>query len=328
MDLYFYISKIATPLIVPSNIFVLLLIIFFYTGFIKNRIFFRKCFIIFFFIFSSISIFPIGHNLIFFFLEKDFYSSKIPSKIDYIFVPSGSINRIIFPSNFFIFSLVFLFYFGIFKNKIFFKKIFFLIFFIFSSVGILPIGNILVYQVLEKNYFDVKVPKDISYIFVPAGGEDRIITAMNIKNEYKLDNVKIIYSTGRPSLNKNKSIDTEEIFTKNLISNFKINSDDIIFLPEARNTSENFILLNNYLNKMNINNPKIFLVTHGYHIKRCLIFAKKYDLKITAYASRLTTKSYSSGLVNFYQHIDVLSNFKMFDLFIKEMISSIFAKIL
>ena len=248
--------------------------------------------------------------------------------MDLYFYISKIFTPLIVPSNFFIFSLVFLFYFGIFKNKIFFKKIFFLIFFIFSSVAILPIGKILVYQVLEKNYFDVKVPKDINYIFVPAGGEDRIITAMKIKNEYKLDNVKIIYSTGRPSLDKNKSIDTEEIFTKNLISNFKINSDDIIFLPEARNTSENFILLNNYLNKMNINNPKIFLVTHGYHIKRCLIFAKKYDLKITAYASRLTTKSYSSGLVNFYQYIDVLSNFKMFDLFIKEMISSIFAKIL
>ena len=151
--------------------------------------------------------------------------------MDLYFYTSKIFTPLIIPSNFFIFSLVFLFYFGIFKNKIFFKKIFFLIFFIFSSVAILPIGKILVYQVLEKNYFDVKVPKDISYIFVPAGGEDRIITAMKIKNEYKLDNVKIIYSTGRPSLNKNKSTDQEEIFTKNLISNFKISSDDIIFLP-------------------------------------------------------------------------------------------------
>ena len=141
-------------------------------------------------------------------------------------------------------------------------------------------------------------------------------------------NTKIIYSTGRAALNKNKSTDSEEIFTKDLIPNFKINIEDVIFLPEARNTLENFMLLNNYLNEMNINNPKIFLITHGYHIKRCLIFAKKYDLKITGYPSKLSTKSYSSGLINSYQGMDVLSNLSLFDLFIKEMISTIFAKIL
>jgi uncharacterized SAM-binding protein YcdF (DUF218 family) len=248
--------------------------------------------------------------------------------MDFYFYISKIFSPLIIPSNFFIFSLIFLFYFGIFRNKIFFKKIFFFFFYVFILIAILPIGKMLVYHVLEKNFFNVEVPKDINYIFVPAGGEDRIITAIKIKNKYKLKNVKIIYSTGRAALNKNKSTDPEKIFTKDLISNFKIDIEDVIFLPEARNTSENFMLLNNYLNEMNINNPKIFLITHGYHIKRCIIFAKKYDLKITGYPSKLSTKSYSNGLINSYQGMDVLSNFRLFDLFTKEMISTIFAKIL
>ena len=149
MDLYFYISKIATPLIVPSNFFILLLIVFFYIGFIKNKIFFRKFFIVIFIIFSTISIFPIGHNLIFFFLEKNFYSSKIPSKINYIFVPSGSMNR--------------------------------------------------------------------------------IISAINLVKDPNLDDIKIIYSSGIAYLDKNKSTDTEANLVKTLIANSKIDIDNILF---------------------------------------------------------------------------------------------------
>lgn len=248
--------------------------------------------------------------------------------MDLYFYISKLLSPLIIPSNFFIFSLIFFLYFGIFKNRNFFKKIFYFILFSFLLVAILPIGKILVYHVLEKNFFNVDIPKNINYIFVPAGGEDRIVAAMKIKNKYNLDDVKIIYSTGRASLDKDKSTDSEEIFTRELIPNFKINIEDVIFLPEARNTSENFILLNDYLNKMKINNPKIFLVTHGYHIKRCLIFAKKYNLDIKGYPSRLTTKSFSSGIINAYQEISIVSNLRVFDLFIKEMISTIFATIL
>ena len=250
-----------------------------------------------------------------FFMNFYFYTSKI-------------ISPLIIPSNFLIFALIIFFYFGIFKNINFFKKVFYFIFFSFSLIAILPIGNRLTYHVLEKNFFEVEFSKDIDYIFVPAGGEDRIITAMKLKNKYNLENVKIIYSTGRASINKDKSIDPEEIFTKNLIPHFKINSDDIIFLPEARNTSENFLLLNNYLTKMNMDDAKILLITHGYHIKRCLIFSKKYNFQIEAYPSLLTSKSYSSGLINAYQEISIVSNLQEFDLFIKEMISTVFAIVL
>ena len=95
MNFYFYVSKIATPLIVPSNFIIFFLILSFYFSFYRKKIFFIKLFKLFFIIFSVISITPVGHNLIYFFLEKDFYHSKIPNKVDYIFVISGSPSRII-----------------------------------------------------------------------------------------------------------------------------------------------------------------------------------------------------------------------------------------
>lgn len=95
MNFYFYVSKIATPLIVPSNFIIFFLILSFYFGFYRKKNFFIKFFKLFFIIFSVISITPVGHNLVYFFLEKDFYNSKIPNKVDYIFVISGSPSRII-----------------------------------------------------------------------------------------------------------------------------------------------------------------------------------------------------------------------------------------
>ena len=248
MDLYFYISKIATPLIVPSNIFILLLIIFFYIGLFKNKIFFKKLFTFIFIIFSIISIFPIGHNLTFFFLEKNFYSSKIPNKINYIFVQSGSTNRIIF--------------------------------------------------------------------------------AIDLMNNSNFKEVKIIYSSGIAYLDKNNSKDSEANTAKKLILNSNISKDSIIFLPEARNTYENFKRLNEFLIKNDKLNSKILLITDAFHMNRSLMIAKKFNLNIYSLPSSYITKQDSVGLINSYQNISITNNLRKFDIFIKELISSIFSRLL
>ena len=248
MDLYFYISKIATPLIVPSNIIILLLIILFYISFIKKKLFFKKFFTLIFIIFSIISILPIGHNMIYFFLEKNFYESKVPSKIDYIFVPSGSINRTIF--------------------------------------------------------------------------------AMNIMRTSEFKKVKIIYSSGIAYLDKNNSKDTETNLAKNLILNSKISKDNIIFLPDARNTFENFKRLNEFLVDKDKVNSKILLITDAFHMNRSLMLAKKFNLNIYSLPSSYITKQDSVGLINSYQNISIVSNLSMFDLFIKELISTSFSRFL
>ena len=248
MNLYFYISKIATPLIVPSNILIFLLVFFFYIGFIRNRIFFRKFFTIIFFIFSIISIFPIGHNLIYFFLEKKFYVTKIPNKVDYIFVPSGSINR--------------------------------------------------------------------------------IISAINLKKDSNLNDVKIIYSSGIAYLDKRNSKDSETTLAKSIILNSTLSSDSIIFLPEARNTFENFKRLNDFLVKENEISSKILLITDAFHMNRSLMMAKKFNINVSALPSGYITKQDSIGLINAYQNIRITNNLGKFDLFTKELISIFFSKFL
>ncbi|WP_415323910.1 YdcF family protein [Candidatus Pelagibacter sp. Uisw_127] len=248
MDLYFYISKIATPLLIPSNILIVLLIIIFYFGFIRNKIFFRKFFTATFIIFSIISIFPVGHNLIFFFLEKNYYSLKLPKKIDYIFVPSGSLNRIIF--------------------------------------------------------------------------------AMNLMNNPNLKDVKIIYSSGIAYLDKNNSNDSETNITKNLILNSNISNDSIIFLSDARNTFENFKRLNDFLIKKNKIESKILLITDAYHMNRSVMMAKKFNLNISSLPSSYITKQDTVGLINSYQNIRIINNLGKFDLFIKELISISFSRFL
>jgi len=248
MNLYFYISKIVTPLIVPSNILIFLLIFFFYIAFVKNKFFFRKFFTFIFVFFSIISIFPIGHNLIYFFLEKKFYDSKIPNNIDYIFVPSGSISRIIY--------------------------------------------------------------------------------AINLMGNPNLKDVKIIYSSGIAYLDKNKSKDSETILTKKLISNSIISKDNIIFLPNARNTFENFNRLNDFLIMKNNTNSKILVITDAFHMSRSVMIAKKFNLNVSSLPSGFVTRQDSVGVINAYQNLSIVNNLRKFDLFIKELISISFSRFL
>ena len=247
-DLYFYISKIVTPFIITSNILIFLLIIFFYIGFIKNKIHVRKFFISIFIIFSTISIFPIGNNLIYFFLEKKFYNPEIPNKIDYIFVPSGSIKRTIF--------------------------------------------------------------------------------ALNFLNNSNLKEVKIIFSSGIPYLDQNNSKDSETSIVKSLVSSSKISSENIIFLPNARNTFENFKRLNEFLIEKNKGQSKILLITDAFHMKRSLMMAKKFNINISSLPSNFLTKKDSVGLINTYQNISIVNNLRDFDTFIKELISTSISRFL
>ena len=242
--------------------------------------------------------------------------------MDLYFYISKIFSPLIVPSNFFVFTLIIFFYMGIYKNKTFFKKLFTYIFIFFSLITIFPVGNTLIYHFLEKDFINTKIQKNIDYIFVPAGGRDRLIKAIAIKNEHNLENVKIIYSSGNPWLDKNQSEDGEINFVKDLFLISKIKREDFIFLPEARNSIENFSRLNQYLFNNDNKDNKILLITHGYHLKRSLMLAKKYNLEIYPFSSMFVSTSQIKGLINNYQKINVISNLKNFNIFVKEMISS------
>ena len=101
-----------------------------------------------------------------------------------------------------------------------------------------------------------------------------------------------------------------------------------MYLPEARNTFENFEQLNKYLIRIKKKNSKILLITHAYHIKRSLIISKKFNLDIHPYPSFFFSKRDSMGFINSYQNISVVRNLSNFDAFIKELISSMFTSFL
>ena len=247
--------------------------------------------------------------------------------MDY-FTISKLLSPLVMLSNFLFLTILISFYYGILNGKKLFKKIFIFLFITFASIAIFPIGKFLTYYILEKNYFEKKIPKNIDFIFVPSGSTERLISAIDIKSRQEFKDIKIIYSSGNPYLDKNNSFDDSLLITKTIIENSKINNSDIIFLPEARNTFENIKRLNEFLVKTNNKSSKILLITQASHLKRCLIVSKKYNLNIFGYASSYDSKSTSAGIINSYQKACVTCNLQIMDRFFKETLSIIYAKFL
>ena len=238
--------------------------------------------------------------------------------MSFYFYASKILTPLILPSNFLIFVLIIFFYLGILKKKERFKKIFSVFFVLFSLISLLPVGENLIYYVLEKNYKNSKLPKNIDYIFVPSGSPERIVQAIKIKNHYVPAKIKIIYSSGNAALDKKKGKDSETPFVKTIIVNSKMDKQDIIFLPNARNTIENFKQLKSFLKGEK--NKKILLVTSASHMKRSLMIAKKYNIETQGFPSSFKSRTNSFSLVNFYQNINIQRNLYYFDIFFKEML--------
>lgn len=240
--------------------------------------------------------------------------------MDLYFYLAKLLTPIIVPTNLIFFSLIFSFYFYFIKNIKFFRKIFYLIFFLFFFIGVFPIGQNLIYYYLEKNFINLKIDNNFNYIFVPSGSPERLLKAIDIKNKNSFIKSKIIYSSGNSYIDKKRGKDYEYDFSNNLIKNSNIDLNDIIFLPNARNTVENFKQLNNFLSSIR-GNKKILLVTSAFHIRRCLLIAKKYNIEISIAPSSYYYNDKSFSFINFYQDISIQKNLFYFDIFFKEMIS-------
>jgi len=245
--------------------------------------------------------------------------------MDLYFYSSKILAPLIVPSNFLIILLIVFFYLSVLKNKEKFKKIFSIFFIIFSLITLLPLGENLIYHALEKQYKNAKLPNDIDFIFVPAGNKERIVKAIEIKNNYIPGGVKIIYSNGNPYLKTKNWKDYESDFFEIMISNSSIDRKDVVFLPNARNTIENFKQLNQYL--LGKKNKKILLVTSAFHIKRSLIIAKKYNIEIQAFPSSFLARQQNFSLVNFYQDMKLMKNISFFDIFFRELLGIFAAKV-
>ena len=242
------------------------------------------------------------------------------------FYASKIITPLILPSNFFIFALIIFFYLGIVKKNERFKKIFCFFFLFFSCISLFPLGKNLIHHGLEKDYKNSKLPNHIDYIFVPSGSRERIVQAINIKNNYLPKKVQILYSSGNTSLDTKNKENPESEFVQTIISNSNIEKKDIIFLPSARNTIENFKQLKSFLKGEK--NKKILLVTSAFHMKRSLMIAKKYDIKIQGFPSFFYISSDYSSLINSYQNLRIQNNLYYFDIFFRELVGIFLVKIM
>jgi uncharacterized SAM-binding protein YcdF (DUF218 family) len=242
------------------------------------------------------------------------------------FYASKILAPLILPSNFLILALIVFFYLGVWNNKEKFKKIFYIFFLIFSIISIFPMGNFLINHGLEKSYRNSKLPNRLDYIFVPSGNYERIITAIKIRKNYLPNEVKIIYSHGDATIDKknsNNKIYNELVQTIISISN--IDKKDIVSLPDARNTIENFKQLNKYLS--GDKSKKILLVTNAFHMKRSLVIAEKYKIQVQAFPSSFYTSNRYFSLINYYQGMSFQKNLFYFDVFVRELLGIFAVKV-
>ena len=241
------------------------------------------------------------------------------------FYASKILAPLILSSNLLILALIVFFYLGVWRNNAKFKKIFYIFFVIFSIISVFPVGKSLIHHGLEKNYRNAKLPNKLDYIFVPSGSYERMIQAIKIKNNYLPNRVKIIYSTGIAYLDSKNGKDTQSELVQSIISSSNLSKEDIIFLPEARNTIENFKQLNKYLS--GDRSKKILLITNAYHIKRSLIIAQKYNIPIQGFPSSFYASNKSFNLANYYQDINFSKNLRFFDIFFRELLGIFMIKV-
>ena len=242
------------------------------------------------------------------------------------FYVSKIITPLLLPTNILFFLLILFVYLIVWKNKNKFKKIFCIFFIIFSFISLLPVGKGLIGHLLEKEYRNNQLPNNIDYIFVPSGDLKRVGKAIKIKNYYSTNKVKIVYSSGNAYLDPANSKDFKSALDQAVLMNSNIDKKDIIILPNARNTIENFKQLKIFLSEDK--NKKILLVTSAFHMKRSLVIAEKNGIKMQGYPSSFVVRHNSFSFINFYQDIDVQKNLYYFNIFFKEIMGIFSAKVM
>lgn len=222
-----------------------------------------------------------------------------------------------------------------FKNK-FFKYL--LIF--FSSIvlvfGILPIGSYGIKQ-LEKNYIYQNNNIQINNIIVLAGAEstflttqtkklnlnessERLIASVNLALKNK--NSKIIYIGGSGFLDNKNQISEVDV-AKMFYDNIGFDLDRVQFVSGTRNTIENLSEFKN----LKINKPGDILITSAFHMNRSLMISKKLKLNLIPYAVDFRVSNSNISLINYYQSFSILHNLLNFNLFFREFLGTVVAKI-
>ena len=197
------------------------------------------------------------------------------------FYASKLISPLIFPSNFILLSIIIL----IFLKKKNIAKYFLCAFFIIS---IFPVGKLLNYNILSKDYYGLNENTNFDSILILGGDNNRILHALELWN--KNENKMILFAGGSYYLNSNylKKNSESKDFEK-VIKNF-ISTDNFVIL-ESRNTIENFQQFKKYISKNSLQNT--LLVTSPWHYRRSMLIAKDLNLQFNVYKHTLKKKNNS-----------------------------------
>ena len=206
------------------------------------------------------------------------------------FFASKFLPLIVMPLGIAIFSLInFIFS----KSK---KSLFFSLFcLLFFSNGI---SSGLLWQMVEKPWQRLKpfdLPKVDAIVVLSGGGikffsknpevlewndPDRFNAGLELYNEGKSS--KLLFTGGINPFNRNLLPEGE--LYKREAKRMGIPKENIIVSKPVKNTSEEAIAIENYLNdELNITRPKIILVTSAYHMNRAIKIFKKRNIIIIPY---------------------------------------------
>ena len=252
------------------------------------------------------------------------------------FLISKILSPLINFSNFvFLGVIVFFILYRIYNIKILknFLIIFSLIFFISCTF---PLGKQGL-RYLEKNYVHKEQFTDYDNIIVLAGaeqtnstnftnilnlnaGSERLILSVDLALKNK--NSKIIFLGGSGTLSKNEinEVDVAKIFYKSI--GFDLNR--IKFIGDTKNTIENLKKLKN----LNISKDNDLLITSAFHMNRAMMISKKIGLNLTPYAVDFRGSEGDEKLLNRYQNFDISHNLYNLNVFTREILGLLVAKII
>ena len=232
------------------------------------------------------------------------------------------------PINFIIILILLAFLFRV-LNYIKFSK-----FFIFSSIiffiiiGFLPTGSFMLFN-LEKKYHSKDMPFKVDGLLILGGPSDPGLTKVHDQVSFneagerlteavyiikKLKPKKIIFSGG---IVNSKFEDSHAYVAKKFFEDMEINTKEIIFEYESRNTFENIIFSKKIAQPLKI--QKWLVITSSFHMLRVINIAEKVNWHLIPYPVDFRTGT----KINFGISFNFLKNIKNFDLAFHEYIGLI-----
>ena len=150
------------------------------------------------------------------------------------------------------------------------------------------------------------------------GASERIISSIKLALENS--NAIIYFLGGDGHLSKNLIDETD--VAKLFYNDVGFDISRVKFIPNSRNTIENFKTFKKFYNSKKVN----ILITSAYHMKRSMMIANSLDLNLIPYAVDFNSIG-SSKIINFYQNFNITGNLSSFNLFFREMVGIIVFRI-